>query len=78
MKYLIILLVLSACASKPQQVASQVKVSQKAIDLNKVKTLEDLKAIVALTLPSNPVLNVREDSLEDSKKLESIKHLLKD
>jgi len=79
MKYLLILsaLFLASCASKPAQIP-QVKIIQHPIDLDKVKTFEDLRALYFYTLPENPVANTREDSFQDSKKLESIKHLLKD
>jgi hypothetical protein len=80
MKYVFLLVAVSlvGCASQPVQVEPQVKVKKHAIDMSKVKTVQDVKALVSLLLPENPAIVVREDSLTDSKRLEAVKHLLKE
>jgi len=82
MKYIAIFLtlVLSACASQQVQQPihqSAQQIVQKELDLDKVKTVNDLSEIIKLLFPKGLFLNVREDSVADQKQLESVKHLIK-
>lgn len=53
------------------------QVDQYEIDLDKIQKLKDVIALVKVQLPEKPIFNVRHDSLEDSKKLEGIRGILK-
>jgi len=50
---------------------------QHEIDVEKIKTLPEAIAILKVLLPERPMLNVRPDSVQDMKKYDSLKNLLK-
>lgn len=88
MKFLFLTLFLvSACASNPvpQVVQPQPQLPQappivkitKELDWKKANSVSDLRAILILLHPEL-FLTIAEDSVEGNKKLDSVKHLVKD
>lgn len=82
--FFVFLFIATACGSKPlvqqgaQPVPQKPKYEKHEIDLNKIKTISDVRKILSLLFPEGMFLSVKEDSLKDAKSMSTVKHLLVD